>query len=128
MTFNSRSLRNKYIGVTEFLNSNNCDICFITESWLKISDKGILAEVKDMGYNILFKSRKGRSGGGVCVLFKEYLDAQKCKLDTTYKTFELLEIVVKSQFGLFRVSTFYRTGKMSTQGLTHMSLMIIYEV
>ena len=118
MSFNSRSLRNKTVGVCEFLTSNDCDVCFVTESWIKIIDNGKLAEIRDLGYQIMFKPRKGKRGGGVCVLFKEGLDIEKCKIDTAYKTFELLEVIIKSNSGLLRASTFYRTGKMSVRDRT----------
>ena len=118
MSFNSRSLCNKTVGVCEFLTSNECDVCFVTESWIKMKDTGRIAEIKDLGYQILFKPRKGKRGGGVCVLFKEGIDIEKCKIDKSYKTFEILEVVMKSASGLCRASTFYRTGKMSVKDRT----------
>ena len=55
MTFNSRSLRNKTIGVTEFLTEHMCDTCCVTEAWLKMKDTSIIAEIKDLGYKVLFQ-------------------------------------------------------------------------
>ena len=52
MVFNSRSLRNKTYGVCEFLKENHCDICFITEAWLKLKDENIIAEIMDMGFEV----------------------------------------------------------------------------
>ena len=115
MTFNSRSLRNKTIGVTGFLTENMCDVCFITEAWLKLKDKSIIAEIKDMGYNIKFQPRKGKGGGGVCVLFKDDLDVQKSKIGSKYKSFEVMEVIIKSGSSFLRVATFYRTGHMTVQ-------------
>ena len=115
MTFNSRSLCNKTVGVTEFLNEHNCDVCLITEAWLKVKDTSTVAELKELGYNVTFQPRKGRRGGGVCVLFKKHIALKKCNIKQ-YKTFEVLENTIKSQNDLLRISTLYRTGKMSTEG------------
>lgn len=114
MTFNARSLRNKTVGVIEFLNEHDCDLCFISESWLKLTDTSVISEIKDFGYDIKFQPRKGKRGGGVCVVYKSLFDVKKCKTKS-YKSFELLEVTVKSATDLIRVSTFYRTGKMSVQ-------------
>lgn len=116
MIFNSRSLCNKTFGVCEFLKQTVCDVCFITEAWIKVKDKSIIAEIKDMGYEIKFQPRKGsKRGGGVCVLFKPYLTIEKC-FTQSYKTFEVLQSTIKSSNNLLRVSTFYRTGHMTTVG------------
>ena len=116
MTFNARSLCNKTVGVTEFLTGRKCDICFISEAWLKLKDTSVIAEIKQLGYNVKFQPRKGsRRGGGVCVLFKEHINVQKCNIKS-YKTFEILEVIINGNNDLLRVSTFYRTGKMTAQG------------
>ena len=117
MAFNSRSLCNKTFGVTEFLKETSCNICFITEAWLKLKDTRTLSEIKDGGYKVKFQPRKGKRGGGVCVLYKDFIDLDKCKTNS-YKSFEVMEVTIKGINELVRVSTIYRTGKMSTQGRT----------
>ena len=119
MVFNARSLCNKTYGVCEFLRDNNCDICFVTEAWIKTKDESVIAEIMDLGYNIKFQPRKGsKRGGGICVLFKPNLNVEKCKLSTTYKSFEVLQTTVKSSHSLLRISTFYRTGILSIKKRT----------
>ena len=59
MLFNARSLCNKTVGVTEFLKENKCDICFVTEAWIKMKDESVIAELLDLGYEIKFQPRKG---------------------------------------------------------------------
>ena len=115
MTFNAWSLKNKAIDVTEFLKSHLCDICFITEAWLKVKDTSVSAEIRDLGYELILQPRRGKRGGGVCVIHKNGIDIKKCNVHT-YKTFELLEVTIKGTQDLLRVSTLYRTGKMSTEG------------
>lgn len=113
MVFNARSLCNKTFGVCEFLKSKQCDVCFISEAWVKLKHESVVAEIHDMGFGIKYKPRKGsRRGGGVCVLFKLGIDVEKCTTKS-YKTFEVLQTTLKSSTNLIRVSTFYRTGSMS---------------
>ena len=116
MVFNARSLRNKTFGVCEFLKQTNCDVCFVSEAWIKVKDEAIIAEIIDMGFQIKFQPRKGsKKGGGVCVLYRlrHGLNIEKCNIRNNFKTFELLQTTIKSSTCLFRVSTFYRTGHLS---------------
>ena len=113
MMFNARSICNKATGIIEFLKDNGCDICFITETWLKKTDKTIIAEIKDLGYNIYSQSRSGR-GGGICTLFKPNINAKQCKIQS-YSSFECLEITVKNNSDLLIIIVIYRTGKMDLE-------------
>ena len=115
MLFNARSLCNKIPGVTEFLTEKKCDACFITEAWMKLNNTSKVAEIKDLGYNVIFQSRKGKRGGGVCVLYKDHVNIKKCNI-TKYNTFEVLEVILNGEPDIIRVSACYRTGKMSTEG------------
>ena len=119
MVFNARSLCNKTVGVCSYLKEVKCDICFISEAWIKLKDKNTVAEVKDMGYEIKFQPRKGsKRGGGVCVLYKPGLNVDKCNV-RSFKTFEVMQTTVKGcDDNLLRISTFYRTGYMSENGRT----------
>ena len=108
--FNCRSLGNKTYGVCEFLKENDCDLCFITEAWIKQKHESTIAEICDLGFEIKLQSRKGsKRGGGVCVLYKPDLNVEKCCINTSYKSFEVLQITVKSCCNLYRVSTFYQS-------------------
>ena len=114
MIFNARSVCNKTFGLCEFLKDNDCDLCFVTEAWLKLKDESVVAEIIDMGYDIKFQPRRGsKRGGGVAVLFKPDLYVDKCTV-VFFKTFEVLQTTVKGfDNSLMRVSTFYRTGQLS---------------
>ena len=114
MVFNSRSMGNKTFGICEFLKEQRCDVCFITEAWIKLKDESTMAKIRDMGYSIKLQPRKGsKRGGGCCVVFKPDICIDKCSIQSTYRSFEVLQTTIKSSNNLFRVSTFYRTGKMS---------------
>ena len=111
--YNAQSICNKTNGVIEFLHEKNCDVCCINESWLVETDKAKVAEIKDLGYNIKVQPRRGR-GGGICILYKPYIDIKKCNIKK-YSTFESLEVTVKGNGELLRISTIYRTGKMNLE-------------
>ena len=115
MLFNARSLCNKITGVTEFLTEKKCDACFITEAWMKLNNTSNVSEIKDMGYNVEIQPRKGKRGGGVCVVYKNHIKLKKCNI-TKYKSFEILEVTLHGKPDIIRVSACYRTGKMSTEG------------
>ena len=59
MIFNARSLRNKSFEVCEFMKESDCDICFLTEAWIKAKDKSIIFEIIDLGFKINFQPRRG---------------------------------------------------------------------
>ena len=112
--FNARSLGNKTYGLCEFLKDTHCDICFVTEAWLKLKHTSTVAEIRDMGFDIKFQPRRGsRKGGGCAVIFKPALNVDKCAT-SSYKTFEVLQIIVKGyDYNLLRISTIYRTDHLS---------------
>ena len=112
--FNARSICNKVPAVLELLTDNKVDICFLTESWLKVSDKAKYAEIREYGYNILSAPRKG-CGGGVGFLFNpKTVDLKKHNVKS-YKSFEVLEAVLKDQSELIRLSVIYRTTQFTSK-------------
>ena len=115
MLFNARSLCNKITGITEFLTEKKCDVCFITEAWMKLENTSKVADIRDLGYNVILQPRKGKRGGGVCVLYKDHINIKKCNINKN-KTFEVLEVIINGKPDIIRVSACYRTGKMSTDG------------
>lgn len=57
---NARSIHNKYFDFEEILCTENSDIIAITESWLNIERRDILAELKVLGCTVFEKSRKNK--------------------------------------------------------------------
>ena len=115
MLFNARSLCNKITRITEFLTEKKCDVCFITEAWMKLENTSKVADIRDLGYNVILQPRKGKRGGGVCVLYKDHINIKKCNINKN-KSFEVLEVILNGKPDIIRVSACYRTGKMSTDG------------
>ena len=111
---NARSICNKVPGVLELLKDNNIDICFLTESWLKLNDKSKFAEIREHGYDIFSAPRKGR-GGGVGFLYDSTHVNLKRNNVNSFKSFEVLEAVFKDDSGLVRLSVVYRTTQSSSK-------------
>ena len=90
------------------------DVCCITETWLKASDGALLAEIRDLGYDIISCPRKGgKGGGGVAFMHSKNVIAKNIKIDK-YKTFEVQQVVVSGSNENIRFSTIYRTGYMNS--------------
>ena len=109
-TFNVRSLVNKTVAVMEHLQDNKCDICFVQETFLRVEDKAKIQEIKNYGCNIISNPRKYRTGGGIAILYKNSIEL-KCNTNVTkYKSFQVMESLLKTNNGIVRLVNIYRPG------------------
>ena len=109
-TFNARSIVNKTVAVMEHLQDNKCDICFVQETFLRVGDKAKLQEIEDYGWKIISNPRKYRTGGGIAILYKSSLEL-KCNTKVTkYKSFQVMESLLKTNNGMVRLVNVYRPG------------------
>ena len=83
------------------------DVMAITETWLHTDDKALCAEIKDIGFDIIHKPRKGR-GGGVAIISKHQCNIRPCKTSLKPTSFECQEVVLKIPATRFVVV--YRPG------------------
>ena len=63
----------------EHINDKNCDIVFLTETWLPTMKNFITASCSDYNYKLYHVPRKGRKkviGGGVGILSKNVLEVK----------------------------------------------------
>ena len=110
--FNTRSICNKVCGVMELLKDFQSDICCVTETWLKLKDDAIFAEIHDHGFDILSAPRKGR-GGGVAFIFNPLRVKPIRNSTKKFSSFEVLECIVKSSSQLTRLCVVYRSTQVS---------------
>lgn len=66
MFWNCRSVRNKFIELFNFLRKENVDICLLSETWLKSSNK-----FYHPNYDCIRVDREHTVGGGVAILIKK---------------------------------------------------------
>lgn len=113
---NTQSICNKVAGVLELLSDKNIDICFATETWLKVDDKAKFAEIRDHGYDIFSAPRRGR-GGGVAFIFRPNHVRLIRNNVSQYLSFEVLEAVFKSSSSseLYRLAVIYRSTQTKTK-------------
>lgn len=92
----------------EHLQDQECDICFVQETFLKEADTAKLQEIRDYGWNILSNPRKYRSGGGIAFLYKKDLKLNSNNKVTKYKSYQVMEAVLNTKSGLIRLINIYR--------------------
>ena len=109
---NAHSIKNKFIEISDCLESKKIDFCGITETWLTVDDVVIEKEFNDMGFQLIHTPRSsGKSGGGVGALVKTGVQAQR-RNASIFNSFELSEVLVKCPGGNCLFSTIYRTGNL----------------
>ena len=99
---------NKTVGVMEHLQDQECDICFVQETFLKDADKAKLQEIRDYGWNVVSDPRKHRSGGGIAFLYRKDLQLKNNDRVPKYKSFQVMEAILSSKSGLIRLINIYR--------------------
>lgn len=64
--WNCRSIRNKFMELFDYLVKNDIDICLLSETWLKHTNK-----LCNPTYVCIRKDREANAGGGVAILIKK---------------------------------------------------------
>lgn len=86
------------------------DIITLSETWLK--DNHLLIEHVQMpGYNLDYRNRNGKRGGGIGVYIKDHIKFKRCcDIENIVETFEhmWLEIPGKNKFSSFRLGILYQ--------------------
>ena len=102
--------------VQQTLEDKNTDIACITETWLNPYEghKHILSELNKFGYNVSFRSRKARKGGGVAFLIKKHIKFSRVFKNTLqYNSFEWNGIRVYSPKTTYCILCIYRKQEIS---------------
>ena len=92
----------------EHLQDQECDICFVQETFLKEADTAKLQEIRDYGWNILSNPRKHRSGGGIAFLYRKDITLKSNNKVTKYKSYQVMEALLSTKCGLIRLINVYR--------------------
>ncbi len=117
---NARSVKNKHIYLNDYISSHAFDIVAISETWLGTSDidDTCINGLVPNGYNILRADRNdGRRGGGVALLYKQWLNI-KCSNKRQYKQFECLQCSVSLNKNTTQLYVVYRPPPSADNGLT----------
>ena len=108
--WNAQSIRCKTEMTLNVMNDSNIDIYYIVESWLKDDDLAVIGALEDGGtHRLINKPRIGRSGGGICCLYRSALNVKHIPTKQN-STFEILETFIETKYKNFTVVTIYRPG------------------
>ena len=94
---NARSCNNKVTEINDLIIEKNADLVFITETWFKDKDNTTISNLLPYGFEIIYKNRQSRSGGGVAIIYRSTLDIIKCDITNDFCTFESFYLKIKSQ-------------------------------
>ena len=75
-----QSIRNKDLLLYDYLQSNNSDICILTETWLQNCVNDMWLEITDLNKNGLrmgVSNRSNQLGGGLAIITKSQLGQHK---------------------------------------------------
>ena len=114
---NVRSVRNKAVDIMDYVLDSKCDICALTETWLTDRDCAVLDALTPPNFNFVHIPRKGGTGGGVGLLYKDNLIVKQLP-QITALSFEHLECSVTAGTKTFRLIIIYRTCPSKKNGLT----------
>ena len=95
ITYNTRSMSKKALGVCDFIDEEKIDIALIQEVWCNNTYKILQSEVEEHNLNAMIDTRD-RTGGGLATIHNKEMKIkkEKCK---DYKTFEIQEMTVKAE-------------------------------
>ena len=93
---NARSCNNKVTEINDLIIEKNADLVFITETWFKDKDNTTISNLLPYGFEIIYKNRQSRSGGGVAIIYRSTLDIVKCDILNDFSTFESCYLKIKS--------------------------------
>ena len=72
-TVNAMSLNNKSLSILETVLDHKLDILLITETWINDEKTDVLGDLNSSGYTFKNFPREDRRGGGIGLLFGDYL-------------------------------------------------------
>ena len=96
------------------LKDRNIDICCVTETWFKSKDGARFSEIHDFGYDVISAPRKG-IGGGVAFVFNPKAITPVRNNVKSYKSFEVVECVIKTADNLIRLCVIYRSTQSKSK-------------
>ena len=99
---------------------NDIDIMAITETWLKGHENCEFAthDICPSGYVFSHVPREFGSGGGVGIIFKHSLKIEKLTTTKSFKSFELMQLLLHKNSVTTHIVVIYRPPPSSTNGFT----------
>lgn len=96
------------------LKDRKIDICCVTETWFKSKESARFAEIHDFGYDVISAPRRG-IGGGVAFVFNPKSISPIRNNVKGFKSFEVIECVIKTADNLIRLCLIYRSTQAKSK-------------
>ena len=93
--WNARSLGNKLHHLIALLLDCELDVAAITETWFKTELNNCTATLRENGYSIYHFIREEKGGGGVALIYKDWLKLHSAKC-YNFQTFECILVSISS--------------------------------
>lgn len=107
---NARSVRNKAANIKDYIVEEAIDLMLITETWLRPdpADNVAIADLKPPGYSVLHEARPSSRAGGVGIVHRDTIKANKASEIKTFKSFEHIHVEAKIKSVAYRLLVVYR--------------------
>ena len=114
MLWNARSLSGKTASLSTPIVEQRLDIVFLTETWLKCQNDPAISDLLTSVTGFVFhhRPRTQRRSGGVADLIRSNIKVESTKAHS-FKSFECLEVVLRSKSELLRTFVIYRPPESS---------------
>ena len=124
MSFNCHSVGNKVHEVMELISSNEIDIIFLQETWLRKCDTSLIEEIKEYNFEVITerKPRKCDIGGGVAILYRKNLSLRKLKYKQ-YPSFEAVTVIFSNSYNQPAITNLYYPGYSDKHKYSHASFL-----
>ena len=129
-SWNAGSVKNKTTGIKEFILDSDIDVLALVETWLfednmKENENTVyLNQMVPKGYLVNLCSRPGtRTGGGICIIYKETFNLSvkdSSNRNKRYKQFEFLDCLIRltsDPRSIIRLVVVYRPPPSRANGL-----------
>ncbi|ELT89703.1 hypothetical protein CAPTEDRAFT_193695 [Capitella teleta] len=110
--------RNKALSIMDHVLEKEIDILAITETWLREGDAALVTELTPSGYVFQHITREARNeeedhdrirrGGGVGILIRKNIKHELVKKESSYQSFEMIEMKIYVQNKSIRIVNIYR--------------------
>ena len=121
---NLQSACNKVDAISEYILDNNCDVAFLTETWVSEDNHFTCQQFTPQGYSTHHVPRIGRAGGGVGIVIRNTIKTTAIDSDT-FNSFEYAAVRVKSDSEYITLIAIYRPpGFITSEFLNDFSLFL----
>lgn len=121
---NFQSASNKVDNIVDFIEENKLDIVFASETWVSNDNDFICKQFTPNNFSTHHISRVGKSGGGVCIITKNFLRAQALE-SGKYVSFEHAIVRIKAnQEFLIAVAVYRPPGPVTNEFLAEFSNLL----